>query len=256
LGVGTNRWGSGAAVQAKLDAVYAAALDAGTGFFDTAEVYNSGRSEKAISNATKTDSRPAVLASKFAPFPYRLAPAQLGTALDRTLERLERDSIDLYYLHFPFSLRGVAAWMDPMVKSVKAGKIKAVGISNCNVSQMRTAVAALARHDIALAANQVQYSVVHRKPENNGVLDACAEMNVALVAYRPIGGGTVAHDGVRRVAERRGATAAQVALAWLLGRGDHVIPIPGATKPEHVLENAAALTLHLSAEDLAAINSG
>ena len=258
LGVGTNRWGSGAADQATLDAVYSAAVDSGTGFFDTAEVYNSGRSEKAISTAGQNDTRPVVLASKFAPFPYRLTPAQLTGALDRTLERLGRDSIDLYYLHFPFSPRGVGTWMKPLARAVKAGKIRAVGVSNCGVGQMRTAADILGRHDVPLAANQVQYSVLHRKPETNGVLDACAEMNVALVAYRPIGGGSTAGfkatEALTEVARRHGATTVQVALAWLLKRGDYVVPIPGATKPAHVRENVGALNLELTDADMRTID--
>ena len=254
LGLGTNRWGSGAAGQTMLDQVYSTALDAGMGFFDTAEVYNSGKSEKAIRTASDSDRRPVVIASKFAPFPYRLTPRQLTVALDKTLARLGRDSIDLYYLHFPFSPRGVAAWMKPMAAAVKAGKVRAVGISNCNVSQMRTAAKVLGEHGIPLAANQVQYSVVHRKPETNGVLDACAEMNVALIAYRPLAGGSGSPRGLRTVADRHGASTAQVALAWLLKRGDYVIPIPGATKPEHVRENAGALSIELTDDDMLAID--
>ncbi|HEX4864470.1 MAG TPA: aldo/keto reductase [Acidimicrobiales bacterium] len=259
LGIGTNRWGSGAADQNKLDDSYRTALDTGMGFIDTAEVYNSGKSEKAIKAASQKDGRPVVLASKFAPFPYRLTPAQLTAALDRTLERLGRDSIDLYYLHFPFSPRGLATWMEPMARAVKEGKIRAVGVSNCNSVQMRKAAAVLARHDVPLAANQVQYSVAHRKPESNGVLQACRDMDVALVAYRPIGGGPTAgskaNEALREVAERHGATTSQVALAWLLKRGDHVIPIPGATRPEHVRENAGALDLELTPDDIAAIDA-
>lgn len=153
-----------------------------------------------------------------------------------------------------------------MASAVKAGKIRAVGISNCNVAHMRKAADVLARYGIPLAANQVQYSLLHRKPETDGVLDACRRMDVALVAYRPIGGGSLSSGSptgpgwsalagmLREVAAARGATAAQVALAWLLKRDDHVIPIPGATKPEHARENSGALSLELSDEEFAAID--
>ena len=141
-----------------------------------------------------------------------------------------------------------------------------MGISNCDVTQMRQAVRVLARYGIPLAANQVQYSLLHRKPETDGVLDACRRMDVALVAYCPIGRGAIgagstASSGrpdlaetLREVAAARSATAAQVALAWLLKRDDHVIPIPGATRPEHVRENSGALSLELSEEEFAAID--
>ena len=266
LGVGTNRWNARGPDQARLRDTLAAALDAGLGFFDTAEVYNAGRSEMALGEAARADGRPVLLASKFAPFPYRVAAAQFASALDKTLERLGRDSLDLYYLHFPYSVRGVGAWMRAMARSVKAGKIRAVGISNCNVSQMRTAAGELARYDIPLAANQVQYSLLHRKPETDGVLDACRRMDVALVAYRPLGAGAISAgspagsgrsalaDTLQEVATARSATPAQVALAWLLKQDDHVIAIPGATRPEHVRENSGALWLELSDDEAAAIN--
>jgi aryl-alcohol dehydrogenase-like predicted oxidoreductase len=266
LGVGTNRWNSDASDRVRFRDTLATALDAGMGFFDTAEVYTFGRSETAIGQAARADARPVLLASKFAPLPYRVTAAQFASALDRTLERLGRDSLDLYYLHFPYSPVGIGVWMRAMASAVKAGKIRAAGISNCNAAQMRKAADVLAGFDIPLAANQVQYSLLHRKPETDGVLDACRRMDVALVAYRPLGGGALGSgsasgsgraalaDTLRAVAAARGATVVQVALAWLLKRDDHVIPIPGATRPEHVRENASALSLELSQEEFAAID--
>ncbi len=265
LGVGTNRWAAGPD-QARLTAAFGAALDTDMGFFDTAEVYNAGRSEKAIGEAARKDGRPFLLGSKFAPYPYRLTPGQLTSALDKTLERLGCESIDLYYLHFPYSPVGVGMWMKPMAKAVRDGKIRAVGISNCDVAQMRKAASVLARYDIPLAANQVHYSLAHRKPEANGVLDACREMDVALVAYRPIGGGSIGSGSekdpggselsgvLREVAESHGATDKQIALAWLLKRDDHVVAIPGASKADHVRENAGALAVELTDDEFDAID--
>jgi len=266
LGVGTNRWNATGPDQARLRDTLAAAADAGMGLFDTAEAYSAGRSEIALGDAARADGRPVLLASKFAPFPYRVSTAQFASALDKTLARLGRDALDLYYLHFPYSPRGVGTWMRAMARAVKAGKIRAVGISNCNAAQMRKAAGVLARYGIPLAANQVHYSLLHRKPETDGVLDACRQMDVALVAYRPLGGGAISTgsptgsglpglaDTLREVAATRNATAAQVALAWLLKRDGHVIPIPGATRPGHVRENSGALSLELSEEEFAAID--
>jgi aryl-alcohol dehydrogenase-like predicted oxidoreductase len=266
LGVGTNRWGAHGPDQARLQDTLAAALDAGIGLFDTAEAYHAGRSEISLGQAARADGRPVVVASKFTPFPNRVTTAQFASALDKTLERLGCDALDLYYLHFPYSPRGVGTWMRAMARAVKAGKIRAVGISNCTAAQMRTAAGVLARYGIPLAANQVHYSLLHRKPETNGVLDACRHMDVALVAYRPLGHGAIGAGSpagprraalagtLREVAAGRNATPAQVALAWLLHKDDHVIPIPGATKPEHVRENSGALSLDLSDEELAVID--
>jgi aryl-alcohol dehydrogenase-like predicted oxidoreductase len=266
LGVGTNRWDAGGSEQARLRDTLAAALDVGMGFFDTAEGYSVGRSEIALGEAARADGRPVLMASKFAPLRNRVTAAQFASALDKTLDRLGCDSLDLYYLHFPHPLLGVGVWMRAMARAVKAGKIRAVGISNCNVAHMRKAADVLARYGMPLAANQVQYSLVHRRPETDGVLAACHRMDVALVAYEPIGGGAISADSLRdsgraaladtlrEVAAARSATAAQVALAWLLKRDDHVIAIPGATKPEHVRENSGALSLELSEEEFAAID--
>ena len=269
VGVGTNRWDASGPAQARLRDTFAAALDAGMGFFDTAEIYSAGRSELALGEAARADGRPVLMASKFAPLPYRVTAVQFASALDKTLERLGRDSLDLYYLHFPYSPLGVGAWMRAMATAARAGKIRAVGISNCNVAQLRKAAGVLARYGIPLAANQVQYSLLHRKPETDGVLDACRRMDVALVAYRPIGGGAISSASptgpgrsalaalagtLREVAAARSATTAQVALAWLLKRDDHVIPIPGATRAGHVRENSAALSLELSEEEFTALD--
>jgi aryl-alcohol dehydrogenase-like predicted oxidoreductase len=266
LGVGTNRWNTSASNEARLRATVTAALDAGMGFFDTAEIYSLGRSEKALGRTARADGRSLLLASKFAPLPHRLTAAQFASALERTLDRLGRDALDLYYLHFPYSPRGLDTWMRAMADAVREGKIRAVGVSNCNPAQMRAAVDALARYDIPLAANQVHYSLLHRRPERDGVVAACRRMDVALVAYRPIGGGAISSgssrgstrsaltDTLQKVAAVHGATVAQVALAWLLARDEHVIAIPGATRPEHVRENAGALSLALSKAESAALD--
>ncbi len=266
LGVGTNRWDASGPDQARLRDTLAAALDSAMGFFDTAEGYSGGRSEIALGEAAREDGRPVLVASKFTPLRNRVTAAQFASALEATLQRLGRDSLDLYYLHYPHPFLGVGVWMRAMARAVKTGKIRAVGISNCNAAQMRKAADVLARHGILLAANQVRYSLLHREPETDGVLDACRRMDVALVAYEPFGGGAIGAGSprgsrvpalagtLREVAAARSATAAQVALAWLLKRDDHVIPIPGATRPEHVRENAGALRLELSAEEFAAID--
>jgi len=267
LGVGTNRWGRRGQPDSGPFAVLKASLDVGVSFFDTAEVYMAGRSERTLGRSCREDGRPMVVASKLAPYPWRLSHAQFERVLNDTLGRLGRESIDLYYLHFPSSPVRIERWMDWMAEAVGSGKIRAVGVSNYDVSQMRRARDALGRRGVALAANQVEYSVLHRKPERDGVLDACRELDVALVAYRPLGGGTVragsGRDGdkamilenLARIAGDRGSISLrQVALNWLLCRDNCVIPIPGATKESHAIENAGALDWRLDADELAMID--
>jgi diketogulonate reductase-like aldo/keto reductase len=207
------------------------------------------------------DRRPAVVVSKYAPLPTRLSSKSLPRALDASLERLGMATIDLYLIHFPF-LR-IASMLDRMAEAVKAGKVRAVGVSNFSASQMEKAAELLGRRGIPLAANEVYYSLRHRHPERNGVLDACRRLDVALIAYRPLGGGrlrageeaqTPLGQALARVAQAHQKPVSQVALNWLLQRDAHVIAIPGATSAAHQRENAEALTWSLTDEEFAALD--
>lgn len=267
---------------------YETCLDAGLNFFDTAEIYGRGESERILGECGRKDGRPVIIASKFAPLPWRLSTKTLSQALDATLERLGRTSIDLYQVHWPYSLLGVNALMDALAQVVRSGKIRAVGVSNYSADLMRQAHARLARYDIPLASNQVHYSLLHRRPEANGVLDACRALGVTLIAYSPLEQGLLtgkyrlteaqplAIPGPRRLtpafskAQRRrmepllqalkdsadahGKTMGQVALNWLLTTDTLVIPIPGAKNARQAGENAGALGWHLTQEEYARVD--
>jgi len=285
LGVGTNRWGAGRGQSSEaVFEAFQASLNAGINFFDTAEIYTRGNSERTLGECMKRANRVAIIASKFAPLPNRRSPHTLMDALDASLSRLGVETLDLYYVHFPFTFINLDALMDMMALAIHAGKIRAVGVSNYSAKQMRRAAARLARYGIPLAANEVHYSLLHRQPETNGVLEACRELNVALVAYRPLESGKL-HDntqlpakrnlsalvpsGLRKAERERlatiqetlstigqsyGMTTSQVALKWLLQRDEHIIPIPGATSAHHAIENAEAMKWDLSDEEFAAID--
>jgi aryl-alcohol dehydrogenase-like predicted oxidoreductase len=169
--------------------------------------------------------------------------------------------------------------MGLMADAVDAGKVRAVGVSNYSAAQMRVAHAALAERGIPLAANQVQYSLLHRRPETNGVLDACRELGVTLMAYQPLASGALTGKylegprprGLRRMtpifrrsrqqsiakvvallreigrAHDTGPT--QVALRWLI-ENDAVLPIPGAKNEAQATANAEALSFTLSSEEV------
>ena len=273
LGVGTNKWMQGRNDE-PVSQVVQSFLDAGGNFFDTAEVYGLGKSERLLGTCLQQNTRPVVVASKFAPWPYRLSCRQFMDALDASLSRLGLPAIDLYYIHWPFTFLKVETLMDMMAQAVEAGKVRAVGVSNFNAGQMRRAAARLARYDIPLAANEVHYSLLHRKPEVNGVLDACRELDVALVAYYPLEAGrlksketssssstsiSAKQEGELRktlteIANKRGKSVSQVSLNWLLRRDKHVIPIPGATGARHVLDNVDMLSWEMADEEFAAID--
>jgi aryl-alcohol dehydrogenase-like predicted oxidoreductase len=294
LGIGVWSWGDSGMwgygtthTREDIAQAYNICLDLGLNFFDTAEIYGSGQSERILGECVRQDGRPVIIASKFAPLPYRFSARALLEALDASLDRLEMQSIDLYQVHFPYTLLKINDLMDAMAKAVHAGKIRAVGVSNYNVAQMRQAHARLARYDLPLASNQVHYNLLHRNPEKNGVLDACRELDVALIAYSPLeqglltgkyrvtDGQTPKPVGMRRympafnkrrrsrmepllqvletISKAHGKTIGQVALNWLLSKDEHIIPIPGAKNRRQAEENAGAVGWHLSKEEMVQI---
>ena len=290
LGVGvwswgdTNFWNYGQShTREDIDQAYKACLDAGLNFFDTAEVYGGGESERILGDCVRRDGRPVIIASKFAPLPIRLSTRTLLDALDKSLERLGMSEIDLYQVHWPFTLLSINALMDALAQAYRAGKIRAIGVSNYSADQMRQAHTRLARHGIPLASNQVHYNLLHRKPESNGVLAACRELNVALIAYSPLEQGLLTGKyrvsdaqapqlaGVRRfiptfstaqrrkmepllqimepIAKTHDKTLAQVALNWLLVKDESIIPIPGAKNARQAKDNAGAIGWRLTQEE-------
>lgn len=288
LGVGVwawgdrGMWGYGKGYTVRdVQAAYRTSVDAGLDFFDTAEIYGRGRSERLLGRCIRWDGRAVVVASKFAPLPRRLRTRSLLSALDASLDRLGLDHVDLYQVHWPYSVLPIDGLMEMLAAAYHSGKIRAVGVSNYSAAQMERARRALARHDIPLASNQVNYSLMHRAPETNGVLDACRRMNVALIAYSPLAQGVLTGKytgagarslpwrrrlsgpmraanapetrqlvrALREIATARGATPAQVALNWLLCRDDLLIPIPGAKSGDQARQNAGALGWRLSPED-------
>jgi aryl-alcohol dehydrogenase-like predicted oxidoreductase len=260
LGIGTNKWRG--AHRAAVAETYRTVIAAGLCMIDTAEIY---RSERVVGDCLRASPGPAVTATKFAPFPGRTSPRRLMSGLDASLARLGVKTIDLYYVHFPLPWVDLRVFADGLAEAVKSGKARAVGVANFSADQMRRIADHLAKAGIPLAANQVNYSLLKRKPETNGVLDACRELDVALVAYFPLASGRLTQPSDRNrtqalltlladIARAHDASISQVALNWLLARDPHVIPIPGATKPHHARANLGALSWRLSEAEFDAID--
>ena len=168
---------------------FAASADAGVDLFDTAEVYGDGESEKILGWLLRKRGGSLAVATKFALLPGRDART-LPRALDAGLRRLGLPRVDLYQIHWPDrTVASIDALMGGLADAVAAGKARAVGVSNFSATEMREAHAALARRGVPLASNQVRYSLLHRAPEVDGVLDACGELGVTLLAYSPIAQG-------------------------------------------------------------------
>lgn len=249
IGTGTNRWAQGENDEAVLQ-VYTTLIDKSVNFFDTAEVYKGGKSERLLGDCVKQIGGSPITASKYRPSASRRAKKDFTEALENSLKRLDVKTLDLYYVHMPPSAQSIEDLMDYMAEVKTVGKIRAVGVSNFNADQMRRAAARLENHGLKLAANQVEYSLKHREPETNGVLEMCESLGVSLVAYRPLGRGQLTLVGgsnstldsiIQSIAQNHDGSASQVAIRWLIQSNELVIPIPGATKVDHALENAGSL---------------
>ena len=288
LGLGTWQWGDRIVwgygqTHSDIDirATFDVSLSAGINFFDTAEVYGNGRSEHFLGEHIREAKGPLVIATKFMPFPWRLWKRALQTALRHSLGRLDRKQLDLYQIHWPFPPRPVETWANALADAVEAGLTRSVGVSNYNASQMLRAHGALIKRGIPLASNQVEYHLLNRKVERNGLLKLCHELEISLISYSPLAKGLLTGkytpdnplSGMRgrmigrgrlkeiqpliqRMREigqaHNGKTPAQVALNWLICKG--TVPIPGAKNANQAQENAGALGWRLTKDEVAILD--
>ncbi len=263
-----------------------AALDGGINWFDTAEMYGRGVSEECVAHGLEASGkRPGevVIATKW--LPWRRTAANLLATIDERKRRLGAYPIDLYQIHMPTSFSTIRAEMKAMAELIRRGDIRAAGISNYTVGQMRRAHQALAEHGFPLASNQVNYSLLNRRIERNGLLDTARELGITVIAYSPLAQGLLtgkfherpelikkgvgwrkylpgyrAHGlrksapvigALRQIAGKYNATPSQVALQWLIAfHGDAVVAIPGATKLSQIQDNVGALAFQLTRDEL------
>ena len=247
VGQGTWRMGEGRASPAEEAAALRLGLDLGLTLIDTAEMYGDGASERVVAAAMAGRRDEVFLVSKV--LPGNAGRAGVKAACERSLKRLGTDRIDLYLLHW----RGgtpLGETVEAFERLVAAGSIRRWGVSNLDVEDMEELPPGG-----GCAVNQVLYNPEHRGIEFD-LLPWCRERAMPVMAYSPVGqgGGLLRAPALRRVAERRGATPAQVAIAWGL-RAPGVISIPKAASAAHVRENAAAASLALEDADLAEIDA-
>src|SRR5579872_1271753 len=197
IGIGTWAWGGGQVWgfgkgynAEDLREAFRAGIQEGIHLFDTAEVYGKGQSESFLGEFLKEKTNGKVyIATKFAPYPWVVTGSQVLKALKASLNRLGLSAVDLYQMHWPSPHRMTRAWMEPLAQAVKEGLVSEVGVSNFNRDQMLRAQEALAAQGVPLASNQVQYSLVRRKNEFNGLLEECKKSGVKFISYSPLGMG-------------------------------------------------------------------
>ncbi|MCP5328093.1 MAG: aldo/keto reductase [Steroidobacteraceae bacterium] len=272
-------------------ALIRAAVERGVTFFDTAEVYGPFTNEEVVGEALRPLREQVVIATKFG-FDIDFAtgenrglssrPEHIRQAVDGSLKRLDVDTIDLLYQHRVDPNVPIEDVAGTVKELVNEGKVKHFGLSEPGVATLRRAHAVL-----PVAAVQNEYSLWWRAVEHNGILAACDELGIGLVPYSPLGKGfltgamgkdftlgdgdfrksvprfspeAIANNQIlvellKRVAADKGATPAQVALAWLLAQRDFIVPIPGTTKLHRLEENLGAVQIQLTAADLEAIET-
>jgi aryl-alcohol dehydrogenase-like predicted oxidoreductase len=299
LGLGTWQFSKGTGLVGKFwgslddqltEDIIKTSLNGGINWFDTAEVYGGGESEKILAKALNNigaTAQDARIATKWWPM-FRTANSITKT-IDTRKEALENRPIDLYQIHQPYSLSSVDKQIKAMIELVKNGHIKHVGVSNFNAAAMVNSHRILTENGLTLASNQVKYSLLDRRIEENGTLERAKDLDISIIAYSPLEQGLLTgkfHDnpalirdakGPRRlqrkfkeaglaeskplislldaIGEKYNVSASQVALNWTIQyHGETVFAIPGATKVHHAQDNVGALTFKLDASELEEIS--
>ncbi len=274
-------------------AIVRATLDGGINWFDTAEAYGNGNSERALSEALRhagVEPGQVRVATKWMPF-FRTA-GSIGRTIDERIRCLSPYPIDLHQVHNPHGILSTQrSVMNAMADLAERGLVGAVGVSNYSEKKMRRAHRYLAERGVPLVSNQVRYSLLDRRIERNGVLDAAKELGITIIAYSPLEQGILTGkfhenpslikerggprrwlrsfrkkglessrpivDMLRRIARNHDATPGQVALQWLVrAHGDTVVAIPGASKVKHAEQNAACLDFEMTGQEIAELAAG
>ncbi|HET9203270.1 MAG TPA: aldo/keto reductase [Acidimicrobiia bacterium] len=288
VGLGCNNFGR-ALDKAGSAAVVAAALEVGISHFDTASNYGEGQSEAFLGTALGGSRDDVVIATKVGvPIPGwegsgGAAPDYVRQVLERSLTELGTDYVDVYMVHFPDPKIPIEDTLAVMNVMVDEGKVRQIGCSNFDPAQLTEALAVSAEKGWPpFVCDQVQYSMVHREPEENGLAELCAESGVALLPYYPLASGLLTGktrrggepqgrlkmdryqeyltddnfdvaEAVERFAVERELSMVQVALGWLLSREAVPAVTAGATSPEQVRANAAAADWEPTPDDLSAL---
>jgi len=242
MGEQHERW------QAEVE-VIRAALDLGITLIDSAEMYGEGGAEEVVGEAIRGRREGLFLVSKF--YPHHASRAGVIEACERSLRRMDCDHIDLYLLHWRGAIP-LSQTFEALHELQRDGRIRDFGVSNFDIDDLQAIPAA---DQARLGCNQVFYNLAHREAEWE-VAGWCRQRGTPIMAYSPLdqGGALLNSPVLAGVGARHSASAAQIALAWLLHQPDTVV-IPKSANPQRIAENLAALDISLSSEDLAELDN-
>lgn len=266
MGVGTNKWGTGAKFsQENIGEALAASLSAGVTLLNTAQMYNT--SEACIGNLRKSvpNGERAVIVSKFASLSKK--PADLIPTLRKTLADLGVEAIDAFLVHHPKGdLKELA---ERLADAHQQGLARNVGVSNFGEAQLREFHGRLAARGVPLIFNEIEFSLLERSAESSGLLRTCKELGVTVLAWAPLASGrltekesvgNISHEPtvaalqeVKAIAKARSKTVAQVAINWCICKD--TVPIPGARTRAQALDNAGALGWSLTEQEVARLDA-
>ena len=299
LGLGCLQFSSGKGIsgimwpplsKSDINDIIRVSINGGINWFDTAELYGWGESERVLSsslddlNISRND---IVIATKW--WPLLRTASSIGNTIEHRLSALNTQTIDLYQIHNSFSFSSIASEMREMAKLIEKGYIRYVGVSNYSASAMRRAHKELSKYGLTLVSNQVNYSLLKRQIESNGVLDTAKELGISLIAYSPLARGLLTgkfHDNpdlinkrhifrkyyaslnkgklkkslpvvevLKSIGLKYQVTPSQIALNWVINaHGETIVTIPGATKVGQASDNAGAMNFELSEDDIDYLN--
>ncbi|MGC1378854.1 MAG: aldo/keto reductase [Anaerolineales bacterium] len=263
-----------------IEAGFKVSLENGVNFVDTAEIYGNGRSERLLGQFVKNNALPVFVATKFFPMPWRWTSASVVSALRTSLTRLGIEHVDLYQIHMPSPIVPIETYAEGLASAQQLGLTRAVGVSNYDKNQMQRALKALAKFNVPLASNQVEYHLLDRSAEKSGLLALCQELGVRMIAYSPLAMGLLTGkytpetppSGIRagkyggvlkniqpllrlmnEIGQDHGSkSASQVAINWCICKG--ALPIPGAKNYQQAAMNAGAAGWRLTAEQVKALD--
>jgi aryl-alcohol dehydrogenase-like predicted oxidoreductase len=287
MGIGSWQWGDKLVwgfgnnyAESEIENAFIVSMDKNLKMVDTAEIYGNGKSERILGGLIKKTGYQPFIASKFFPWPWRWTKKSVIKAFTQSLERIDQPKMHLYQIHWPSPISPVETQLDGIAELHKEGLTDSIGVSNFNKTQMQRAITALSKHNIPLASNQVEYNLLNRTIEKNGLLQRCDELGVRVIAYSPIAMGLLSGKYTKEtpppgfrankyaallgnlqpliklmaeIGQDQGSkTVSQIAINWCICKG--TLPIPGAKNYQQAENNAGAKDWYLTSDQVAALD--